>query len=186
MASKNPHGNSIYDLLVDLIFSLSPYQAERLYSELLPKYTRRAKTRLYNKEGEEDNQKGKVRLLKSQYEAIRTSYGDSYVKKAFTELTNYIEFLEDNVQTNSSYKQKLKKYTSETHNLLLTEGWVFEKCKQYIVKDRPKINVNPFMIEDFNTAVEYVRTIPESLRNSIDVQMLMTKFPELVDVPYEA
>lgn len=185
MASKNPHGNSIYDLLIDIIFNLSPYQAERLYSELLPKYTKRARTKLYNKDGEEDSVNGKIRLLKSQYQALRTSFGDSYIKKAFTELTNYIEFLEKNVATNSNYKQKLKKYTTETHNLLLTEGWVYEKCKQYIVKDRPKININPFMIEDFNTALEYIRTIPEEMRKSIDVQMLITKFPELVDVPYE-
>ena len=183
-AKKNPHGNSIYDLLIDLIFSLSPYQAERLYSELLPKYTKRARTKLYNKDGEEDV-KGKVRLLNSQYQSLRTSYGDSYIKKAFTELTNYITFLEANVETNSNYKQRLKKYTTETHNILLTEGWVYEKCKQYVIKDRPKININPFTIEDFSTAVEYIKTIPESMRNSIDVQMLMTKFPELVDVPYE-
>lgn len=185
MASKNPHGNSIYDLLVDLIFSLSPYQAERLYSELLPRYSRRAKTHLYNQKGEEDSE-GKVRLLPYQYKAIRTNFGDSYMHKAFTELTNYINWLENN-QDYKNNKQKLKDYNSKTHNLLLTEGWVYEKCKQYIVKERPKqIAINPFMIEDFHTAKEYIKHIPKEIREeSLDVKMLMIKFPELVDVDYE-
>ena len=84
------------------------------------------------------------------------------------------------------YKQKLKDDNSKTHNLLLTDGWVYEKCKQYIVKDRPKINVNPYMIDDFATAREYIKNIPPAIRNTaLDVQMLIMKFPELSDVEYE-
>lgn len=181
MAAKNPHGNQIYDLLVDLIFSLSPYQAEHLYAELLPKYTRRSKTKLYNANGELDAENGKIRLLPLQYKALRTKFGDTYIKKAFTELTNYIEYLERNIDYGNN-KQKLKTYQSKTHNMYLTEGWVYKKCEQYIVKDRPSLAINPFLIEDFNTAKEYIKTVPKELRDSIDVQMLLTKFPELVDV----
>lgn len=184
MASKRPHGLQIYDLLIDIIMNLSQKQAETLYSELLPRYTRRARTTLYNSNGEEDKN-GRVRLLPSQYKSIRTKFGDSYIIKAFTELSNYIEFLEKN-QDNTKYKSKLKDYNSKTHNLLLTEGWVYEKCKQYIITERPKINVNPYMIDDFHTAVEYIKNIPEEIRDSaLDVQMLIMKFPELKDVPYE-
>lgn len=184
MAAKNKHGLEIYDLLIELIISISPNQAEKLYSELLPRYTKRARVTLYNSDGEEDSN-GKIRLLKSQYKTLRVKFGDSYVKKAFLELTNYINFLEKN-QDVPKYKQKLKDYNSKTHNLLLTDGWVYEKCKQYIVKDRPKINVNPYMIDDFATAREYIKNIPPAIRNTaLDVQMLIMKFPELSDVEYE-
>ena len=184
MAAKNKHGLEIYDLLIELIISISPNQAEKLYSELLPRYTKRARVTLYNSDGEEDSN-GKIRLLKSQYKTLLVKFGDSYVKKAFLELTNYINFLEKN-QDVPKYKQKLKDYNSKTHNLLLTDGWVYEKCKQYIVKDRPKINVNPYMIDDIATAREYVKNIPPAIRNTaLDVQMLIMKFPELSDVEYE-
>ena len=115
-AAKMKHGLQIYDLLIDIIMNLSQTQAENLYSELLPRYTRRARTTLYNQMGEEDKN-GKVRLLPNQYKSIRTRFGDTYITKAFTELTNYIEFLEKN-QDNTKYKAKLKDYNSKTHNLL--------------------------------------------------------------------
>ena len=90
MAAKHKVGNDIYDLLIALIIDLSPNQAKRLYSELLPRYTRKAKVKLYNEQGELDQENGKVRLMESQYKSIRTKFGDSYVKVAFRELTNYL------------------------------------------------------------------------------------------------
>lgn len=180
MAAKNKQGNDIYDLLVEIIFNLSPNQAKRLYSELLPRYTRRAKTKLYNANGELDPN-GKVRLMESQYKAIRTKFGDSYIKVAFRELTSYIEYLEAH-QDESVYKQKLKQYNSKTHNILLTEDWVYRKCKGYITHDRPKIPINPFEIEDYNTAKEYIKMISEDMRDTaLDVKLLFMKFPQLKD-----
>lgn len=186
MARKINHGLDIYDLLIDMIMNLSPVQAKKLYSELGTRYNRRARTKLYNKNGELNNE-GKIRLTEYQYKAIRTKFGDTYIKRAFTELNNYIEFLEANQETNSKYKAKLRDYNSKTHNNLLLEGgWVYEKCKQYICADRPKISVNPYTIEDINTAKEYIKNIPKSIRESaIDVKMLIMKFPELQDVEYE-
>lgn len=181
MAKKLVHGNSSYDLLVDLIFKLSPYQADRLYSELKPRYSKRHKTHIYNSDGLEDKENGKVRLMESQYKSLRVEYGDTYIKRAFTELTNYITFLEQNLDKDSSYKTKLAKLNKGTHNLLLTEGWVHNKCKQWIVKDRPQVlNLNPYMIEDFGTAREYIKSIPKEMREyAMDVQSLLLKFPEL-------
>ena len=98
MAEKINHGLDIYDLLIDLVMNLSPLQAKKLYSELGVRYNKRARTKLYNKDGELD-ENGKVRLTEYQYKAIRTKFGDSYVKKAFNELTNYIIFLENNQET---------------------------------------------------------------------------------------
>lgn len=185
MARKLPHGNSIYDLLIDLIFNLSQTQAENLYTELLPRYSRRAKTHLYNEYGEE-SENGKVRLLPYQYKAIRTKFGDTFIKRSFTELTRYIEYLEQNQDTSTKYKQKLKEYNSKTHNNIITQGWVYEKCKQYIIAERPKIAINPYTIEDFATAKEYIKSIPKEIRdNAIDVQMLIMKFPELQDIEYD-
>lgn len=182
MAAKNPHGNTIYDLLIDIVMNLSPFQAEQLYSELLPRYTKRSRVKLYNREGEEDKE-GKVRLMQLQYQTIRTNFGDTFINRAFTELTNYIEYLENNLDKDPTYKAKLRKYTSGTHNNVLTQGWVYEKCKQYIIKNRPSIKVNPYEIEDFNTAKKYIETIPKALRqNALDVQMLIMKFPELIDI----
>lgn len=180
MAAKNKMGNDIYDLLIHLILDLSPVQAKNLYSELLPRYSKKARVKNYNANGEQVTD-GKVRLMESQYKAIRTKFGDSYIKKAFGELTSYIEFLEQH-QDESVYKQKLRDYNSKSHNILLTEGWVYKKCKQYICHDKPKLNVNPFMIEDYHTAKEYVLSINRELWDTaLDIKMLFLKFPTLVD-----
>ena len=85
--SKLRHGLDIYTMLIDIIMDLSPLQAENLYTELLARYTRRSRTKLYNENGEEDPN-GKIRLLPLQYKAIRTKFGDSYMKKACSEFIN--------------------------------------------------------------------------------------------------
>lgn len=178
---RNIHGNDIYTMIIDIVMGLSPNQAEGLYSYLLPRYTTRGRAKLYNAEGEEDKN-GKVRLLPSQYQSIRARYGETYMRKAFKELTSYIEFLEKN-QDIPKYKQKLKLYETSTHNMVLASdgGWVYRKCKDYAVKDRPKINVNPFLIDDLNTAREYILNLPANLRDMPDVQSLLLRFPQLVD-----
>lgn len=179
--AKNIHGNDIYSMIIDIVMDLSPNQAEGLYAYLLPRYTTRARSKLYNADGEEDKN-GKIRLLPSQYQAIRTKYGDNYMHKAFRELTNYILFLEKN-QDIPKYKQKLKKLEKETHNMILASdgGWVYRKCKSYAVSDRVPVNVNPFLIDDLNTARLYIQSLPANLRNMPDVQSLLLRFPQLVD-----
>lgn len=179
--AKNIHGNDIYSMIIDIVMDLSPNQAEGLYAYLLPRYTTRARSKLYNADGEEDKN-GKIRLLPSQYQAIRTKYGDNYMHKAFRELTNYILFLEKN-QDIPKYKQKLKKLEKETHNMILASdgGWVYRKCKSYAVSDRVPINVNPFLIDDLNTARLYIQSLPVNLRDMPDVQSLLLRFPQLVD-----
>lgn len=183
-AAKNPHGLQIWDLLIELIWGLSPSQAEKLYSELLPRYSRRAQAKYYNEKGELDLENGLVKLTELQYRALRTKYGDTYITKAFTELTSYIKYMQ---QHPDKYKSKLKQYQSGTHNIFLTpKGWVYEKCKAYTCSERPQVNVNPYLIDDINTAKEYIKMIPPSVRkDSIDVQALLLKFPELLDVDYE-
>lgn len=183
MAAKDPHGLDIYDLLIEIIFSLSPKQAKLLYNELLPRYTKRAKTKFYNSEGEQDPN-GRIRLMECQYKSLRVKNGDTFIKKAFRELDSYIKFLEDNQETSSKYKAKLRDYNSKTHiNLFEPRGWVYEKCKEYICTDRPKIQINPYLIDDFATATAYVSSIPKEIRDtSLDVQMLLRKFPELLDL----
>lgn len=179
--AKNIHGNDIYSMIIDIVMDLSPNQAEGLYAYLLPRYTTRARSRLYNADGEEDKN-GKIRLLPSQYQSIRTKYGDNYMHKAFKELTNYILFLEKN-QDIPKYKQKLKKLEKETHNMILASdgGWVYRKCKSYAVSDRVPVNVNPFLIDDLNTARLYIQSLPANLRDMPDVQSLLLRFPQLVD-----
>lgn len=179
--AKNVHGNDIYSMIIDIVMDLSPNQAEGLYAYLLPRYTTRARSKLYNADGEEDKN-GKIRLLPSQYQAIRTKYGDNYMHKAFRELTNYILFLEKN-QDIPKYKQKLKKLEKETHNIILASdgGWVYRKCKSYAVSDRVPVNVNPFLIDDLNTARLYIQSLPANLKDMPDVQSLLLRFPQLVD-----
>lgn len=179
--AKNIHGNDIYSMIIDIVMDLSPNQAEGLYAYLLPRYTTRARSKLYNADGEEDKN-GKIRLLPSQYQAIRTKYGDNYMHKAFRELTNYILFLEKN-QDIPKYKQRLKKLEKETHNMILASdgGWVYRKCKSYAVSDRVPVNVNPFLIDDLNTARLYIQSLPANLRDMPDVQSLLLRFPQLVD-----
>lgn len=184
MGKHLKQGNDTLDLLLDLVFSLTPLQIENLYKELLPRYSKRGRVKLYNEQGEEDPENGKVRLLPFQYRTIRTNFGDSFVRKAFAELTSYIKFLEDNVNTNSTYKSKLRKLSSSTHNNLIAhpDGWVYNKCKSLICSDRPKLSVNPYLIDDIETAREYIKTVPMELRNnSMDIQSLLLKFPTLKD-----
>lgn len=172
-----------YTLLIDLIMSLSPLQAKNLLSELLPRYTKRMRTRTYNEEGELDPN-GKVRLTEYQYKAIRTNFGDTYLKKAFTEMSNYIKYLEKNVNNDSKCKVKLKQLNSKTHNAYIgqEDGWVFQKCKNLIFYDRPKVQINPYLIDDLNTAREYIKSIPKNLIDeSMDIKLLIMKFPELKD-----
>lgn len=186
MARKIDRGLDIYDLLIDIVMNLSPLQAKNLYIELSSRYSKRGRTKLYNSNGELDS-KGKVRLTEYQYKALRTDYGDTYIKRAFAELTNYIEYLEANQESSVKYRQKLRDYNSKTHiNFLKEDGWVYQKCKGYVCKERIKMNLNPYTIEDFNTAVEYIRSIPKDIReNAFDVKMLIMKFPELKEVDYE-
>lgn len=175
------HGNDIYTMLIDIIMDLTPRQAEWLYSDLIGRYTKRGRIKRYNENGDEDKQ-GRVRLLPNQYNAIRTKFGDSYIKKAFLELTNYIKFLEKNASSSSKYAQKLQKLNSESHNRLIADkdGWVYRKCRDYICAERPRLNLNPFLIDDFATAKEYISNIPKEVRDtSLDVQALLLRFPEL-------
>ncbi|MCM1324111.1 MAG: hypothetical protein NC218_08110 [Acetobacter sp.] len=175
-------GNDTYDLLIDLIMNLSPIQAEGLYKELLPRYTTRGRVRLYNAQGEEDKN-GRIRLVPYQYRAIRTKYGDTYVHKAFKELSDYIQFLEEHQNNDSKYKAKLNQINKGTHNALIghPNGWVYRKCKSFICHDRPKqVNVNPYLIDDIATAREYLLMIPRDTWNdSMDVQSLLMRFPTL-------
>ena len=186
MARKIDRGLDIYDLLIDLVMNLTPLQAKNLYIELSARYIRKGRTKLYNRDGELDS-KGKIRLCEYQYKALRTDYGDTYIKRAFAVLYDYIEYLERNQESSAKYRSKLKDYNSKTHiNFLKEDGWVYEKCKSFICKDRIKIPLNPYTIEDFNTAKEYIKMIPKDIReNAFDVKMLMMKFPELKEVDYD-
>lgn len=170
------------DLLLDLIFSLSPLQIEKLYKELLPRYTLRGRVKLYNEDGEE-SQDGKVRLMPCQYRTIRTKFGDTYMRKTFRRLTEYITFLEEHVEDRPDYKQKLKKLKTGTHNAILghPDGWLYQDYKTFICTDRPKqLNVNPYLIDDIGTAREYIKMIPRDMWNeSLDVKSLLLKFPTL-------
>lgn len=188
MAKKYPHGLDIYTMLIDIIMGLTPLQAESLYSDLLAKYSKKGRVTLYNEEGEEDKVNGLIRLMPFQYKTLRTKYGYTYIKRAFKELTSYIKFLKEHSEDHPDYKRKLRTYSTGTHNKVLKEnGWVYNKCKQYVCTDRlNQIKVNPFLIDDFNTAKEYIKNIPPEMRaTAMDVQSLLLKFPELTDVEYE-
>ena len=84
MARKLDRGLDIYDLLIDIVMNLTPLQAKNLYTELSARYNRRSRTKLYNENGELDN-KGKVRLTEYQYKALRTDYGDTFIKRTFVD-----------------------------------------------------------------------------------------------------
>ena len=60
--AKNIHGNDIYSMIIDIVMDLSPNQAEGLYAYLLPRYTTRARSKLYNADGEEDKN-GKIEMV---------------------------------------------------------------------------------------------------------------------------
>lgn len=185
---KSRHGAQIWDLCINIILSLSDRQCEVLYDYLISHYTRRSKIKLYNADGEEDKDHGLIRLMPSQYQTLRTKYGDNYIKKSFKELTNYIKYLDEHQDFRPEYKGKFKKLSSGSHMMLLghPNGWVFQKCKNYICVEPPKIPTNPYMIDDFNTAREYVKSIPREFREeSMDVQGLFLKFPELASVDFE-
>ncbi len=188
MAKKYPHGLDIYSMLIDIIMALTPLQAERLYSDLQARYNKQGRVTLYNIDGEEDRENGIIRLMPFQYKTLRTKFGDTYIKRAFRELASYLKYLEEHCEDHQRYKNKLREYNTGTHNKVLKEkGWVYEKCKQYICNERvAQIKTNPFLIDDFETAKEYIKHIPKELRDgAMDVQALLMKFPELIDIEYE-
>lgn len=175
------HGNDDYTMLIDLILSLSPNRAKQLLQELKSRFTNRGHTKLYNTEGEIDKEKGKVRLTEYQYKALRTKYGDTYMKHSLKEMTNYIEWLEAH-QDVGKYRSKLLQLNSRTHVKELDyDGWVYEKNKKYIRALEAPINisVNPFLINDISVARKYIEALPFSMRRMPDVLYLVEKFPEL-------
>lgn len=184
MAKQIPRANDVYSLLLDLIFTLSPRQAQDLLAELSPRYNKRMMTRLYDRDGNEDKETGKIRLTPYQYKTIRTKYGDTFLHKGFKELTNYIEYLEQNAKYDKGYAQKLKQYSTKTHwGVLSPGGWVYEKCKSYIQQDRPEVPVNPYLINDFEVAKAYIMSLPKPIiADAMDVKMLILKFPELAEL----
>lgn len=177
-------GNDNYSMLIDLIMSLTPKQVKLLYQELKARYTSRAHTKIYNELGEQDKEQGKIRLTEYQYKTLRTKYGDNYIHKSFHVLTEYIKYLELH-QDISKYRSKLCQLNSRTHSKELDYGgWVYDKCKGYIIKqdEITNLTVNPFLIDDFSVAKKYIECLPPSMRRQPDVMFLVEKFPELNDL----
>lgn len=176
-------GNDNYTLLIQLIMSLTPKQAKMLLQELNARYSRRARTKLYNSLGEIDKEHGRIRLTEHQYKTLRVKYGDTYMNRALQEMDNYIHFLEEH-QDENRYKQQLLKYNSQTHAKYFDYGgWVYEKYKSLVCqKVSDHLPVNPFLIEDYSVARQYVESLSPSMRKMPDVMFLAEKFPELNDL----
>jgi hypothetical protein len=173
-------GNDNYTMLIDLILSLTPNQVKLLYQELKARFTNRGHTRLYNLEGEIDKEKGKVRLTPYQYQAIRTKYGDNYMKHALKEMTEYLTWLELH-QDIPKYRSQLLKLNSRTHSKEMDyDGWIYNKCKKYISEVLSEnVKVNPFLIDDISVARKYIESLSPEMRRMPDVICLLEKFPEL-------
>ena len=192
MARKNSsdNGNDNYTMLIDIIINLTPKQARDLYQELKPRFTRKSRTKLYNVLGEIDTENGKIRLTEYQYKSLRTKYGDTYIHKAFQALDNRIRYYEQHLDEHSpydgkSYKLKLREMNNRTHIKELEYGGnIYEYCKQYISAQAPelRVNFNPYLIEDVSVARKYIESLSLEMRKYPDVQFLVEKFPELMEL----
>ena len=177
-------GNDNLTMLIDIILSLTPKQVEKEYLRMRTMYTNKGHTKIYNELGEEDKENGKIRLTRHQYKTIRTKYGSNYMNKALHTLTEYIKYLELH-QDISKYKQKLLELNSRTHSKELSYGgWVYEKCKQWVVQQDEIDNliINPFLIDDYSVAKKYIESLSIEMRKEPDVLWLVEKFPELKDL----
>lgn len=176
------HGNDTFSMLLDIISNLSPNQIEAEYQRMKIKYTNKGHTKLYNVEGEEDKENGKVRLTRYQFKALQMKYGLTYMKHALQEMTGYIQWLELH-QDQSKYKQKLNDLNQRTHAKEFDHGgWVYSKCKKYIRQIDTQIIVNPFTINDVSVARRYIESLSLETRRMPDVLWLVQKFPELNDL----
>lgn len=176
------HGNDTFSMLLDIISNLSPNQIEAEYQRMKIKYTNKGHTKLYNVEGEEDKENGKVRLTRYQFKALQMKYGLTYMKHALQEMTGYIQWLELH-QDQSKYKQKLNDLNQRTHAKEFDYGgWVYSKCKKYIQQINTQIIVNPFTINDVSVARRYIESLSPETRKMPDVLWLVEKFPELNDL----
>jgi len=182
-------GNDNYSMLIDLIMTLSPAQARKEYEALKIKYSKRARVKIYNELGQEDKENGKIRLTEHQYKSLRVKYGDTYVNKAFTRLTEYIKWLEENPdyigKDGKSGRYKLTELNKRSHNKELSYGgWVYRELKHLICVQNglEDIVINPFLIEDYSVARKYVESLSPEMRKMPDVIWLVEKFPELNDL----
>ncbi|MBP5597580.1 MAG: hypothetical protein J6Y02_19570 [Pseudobutyrivibrio sp.] len=183
------HGNDTFSMVLDIIAGLTAKQLENEYIRLRTRYTNKGHTKLYNVEGEEDKDNGKVRLTRYQFKALSMKYGNAYMKKALQELTNYIIFMEEHPdyvsKKGKTSKQILDDLNTRTHTKELDGGWVFDKLKKYISSVDTQIIVNPFTINDVSVAKRYIESLSSEMRKMPDVMWLVEKFPELNDLVEE-
>lgn len=179
-------GNNNFSMLMDIICNLTPKQIEREYIRMRTRYTKRGLTKLWNAEGEQDKENGKIRLTEYQMKALYIKYGETYMKHALQQLTDYIVFMEEHPDYMSkkgrTAKEILDDLQTRNHTKELDGGWVFDKMKKYVRKVDTYISVNPFVIEDISVARKYIESLPMEMRKMPDVMWLVEKFPELNDL----
>ena len=175
-------GNDNFSMLLDIIFNLTPLQADALYKELRTRYTSKGHTKYYNTECVQDKENGVVRLTEYQFRALQIKYGRRYLQHAIQEMTNYINWLKQH-QDEPKYRSQLEKLMKRTHCKELDYGgWVYSKCHKYINKVDTQIIINPFVIEDVSVARRYIESLSPEMRKMPDVMWLVEKFPELNDL----
>lgn len=171
------------EVLIAYVSTLNDKQAKEAYQILLERFDiHRARVIKFNRNGVQDTN-GKVRLTQNEYNKIITEKGELYFHSAVEILYDYIVYLEERSQSESTLRPRLREYNRISHYYKLTKGWVVEKYQKEYGATHSNYN-KTLSVWDINTLEEaqrYYNELPSELRiNNPEIDYLVTKFPSLI------
>lgn len=171
------------EILIALCNSLSEKQAKEAYTMLTQYFNiKRVHFKRFNKLMEEDS-KGMIRLRAFDYDKLIKIFGLPMCKNIFQIWGNYLEYLEQHKEQESSFKRKLREYYTHNHYRFMVQDWVIQKAETLSEGNSSPYNkgIDFFDINNIKEAREYIKTIPSALRiNNSEIDFLVTAYPELL------
>lgn len=171
------------EILIALCNSLSEKQAKEAYTMLAQYFNvKRVHFKRFNKLMEEDS-KGMIRLRAFDYDKLIKIFGLPMCKNIFQIWGNYLEYLEQHKEQESSFKRKLREYYTHNHYRFMVQDWVIQKAETLSEGNNSPYNkgIDFFNINNIKEAREYIKTIPSALRiNNSEIDFLVTAYPELL------
>lgn len=171
------------EVLIAYASTLNEKQAKEAYQILLERFDiHRARVIKFNRNGVQDTN-GKVRLTQNQYNKIISEKGELYFHSVVEILYDYIVYLEERSQSESTLRSRLREYNRISHYYKLTKGWVAERYQKEYGATHSNYN-KTLSVWDINTLEEaqrYYNELPSELRiNNPEIDYLVTKFPSLI------
>lgn len=185
-SKTKPYTMSNKETLIAFCETLSESEARKAYIMLADYYSiKRTAIKKFNRECIEDKD-GLIRLRKCDLSKLIEAYGDTYVKQAAEVIYDYFQYLEDNKEFRTEYKRKLRQYKSSSHYPLFKADWIADRVRQRKIKSEGVLSpykecYDFYNIETKEQAIEYIKSIPSSLRiDNPEVQLLLTQYPDII------